>query len=50
MLVGVDLKKAPYAYPVEYKTPYFRPGITATRAAMGATIAEGLRDLAEEQD
>lgn len=53
VLVGVDYKKAPHAHLAEFKNhgghhSYFRAGITATRAPMAATIAQGLRDLAEQ--
>jgi hypothetical protein len=52
VLVGVNYKKAPHGHLAEFKNhggdqPFFRPGITATRAPMAVVIVEGLRDLAE---
>lgn len=57
VIVGVNWKKAPHAYLVEYghgrvgsggahAHPYFRPGVNASRGIMAAVIAKGMREIA----
>lgn len=54
VLVGVNYKKAPHAWLVEYGShrwqgkPYVRPAITQTGSRIGSTIKEGLIAIIEK--
>lgn len=51
VLVGMNYKISPHAHFLEYGTvkmraqPYFRPGITASRSAIAASLIQGMRGL-----
>jgi hypothetical protein len=54
VLVGMNYRKAGYAHIVEYGSvrsrakPYFRPGITAARSPMAASLATNMKKLITE--